>query len=65
VAGAPDVVAGAPDVVAGAPDVVAERLLGSVRLGFTGFNFQPVGPDRAEQVERLANEVIPLVRGAA
>lgn len=47
--------------VAGPPGLVAERLVGFTRLGFTAFNLKPFGPDRAEQVERLAREVIPAV----
>jgi probable F420-dependent oxidoreductase len=55
----------APSVVSGSPDAVAERLLGFQRLGFTAFNFLPVGDDRKEQAERLAREVVPAVRAAA
>lgn len=49
-------------VVSGPPDAVAERVIGFVPLGFTAFNFLPAGPDPEEQIERLANEVIPAVR---
>jgi alkanesulfonate monooxygenase SsuD/methylene tetrahydromethanopterin reductase-like flavin-dependent oxidoreductase (luciferase family) len=48
--------------VCGPPDAVTDQLIGFVKLGFTAFNFQPVGPDRGEQMERLAREVIPAVR---
>jgi len=51
-------------VVSGSPDVVAEQLVGLAELGFTGFNFIPFGPDKIEQAERLAREVIPLVRAS-
>ncbi|MFL6076226.1 MAG: LLM class flavin-dependent oxidoreductase [Mycobacteriales bacterium] len=51
-----------PAVIAGSPAEVAERLAAFVPLGFTAMNFQPVGPGHAEQVERLATEVIPAVR---
>jgi probable F420-dependent oxidoreductase len=51
-----------PPVVSGHPDEVAERLRGFVRLGFTTLNLIPTGPDRAEQVARLAREVLPAVR---
>jgi probable F420-dependent oxidoreductase len=51
-----------PLVVSGSADAVVERLLGFVELGFTAFNFTPVGADHDEQVERLASEVIPLLR---
>jgi probable F420-dependent oxidoreductase len=51
-----------PSVVSGPPDAVAKELLRFRLIGFTGFNFIPFGPDRVEQAERLAREVIPLVR---
>jgi probable F420-dependent oxidoreductase len=53
-----------PSVVTGPADAVAEQLAGLAGLGFTALNLQPVGPDPAEQVERLANEVVPAVRTA-
>jgi hypothetical protein len=49
-------------VVTGPADAVAEQLAGLAGLGFTALNLQPVGPDPADQVERLANEVVPAVR---
>jgi alkanesulfonate monooxygenase SsuD/methylene tetrahydromethanopterin reductase-like flavin-dependent oxidoreductase (luciferase family) len=54
-----------PSTVSGAPNVVTDQLIGFVKLGFTAFNFQPAGPDRGEQIERLATEVIPAVRAGA
>jgi probable F420-dependent oxidoreductase len=54
-----------PSVVWGAPDAVVERLLGYLKLGFTGMNFIPAGPGRDEQAERLGREVIPAVRAGA
>jgi probable F420-dependent oxidoreductase len=48
--------------VTGSVEAVAEQLVSFVRLGFNGFNFQPSEPDRDEQIERLAREVIPAVR---
>ncbi len=51
-----------PSAVCGPPDAVTDQLIGFVKLGFTAFNFQPVGPDRGEQMERLAREVMPAVR---
>jgi alkanesulfonate monooxygenase SsuD/methylene tetrahydromethanopterin reductase-like flavin-dependent oxidoreductase (luciferase family) len=51
-----------PSAVVGSATAVAEQLIGFRRLGFSGFNLQPAGPDREHQVERLALEVIPLVR---
>jgi len=55
---------GPPDAVTGSADQVADELLGFVRLGFDGFNFTPAGPERAEQAELIASEIIPGVRGA-
>jgi alkanesulfonate monooxygenase SsuD/methylene tetrahydromethanopterin reductase-like flavin-dependent oxidoreductase (luciferase family) len=49
----------------GSASAVTDRLVSFVRLGFTAFNLKPYGPGRAEQVERLAREVIPAVRSAA
>lgn len=54
-----------PHVVSGPPDAVAARLLALLEIGFSAFNLVPVGSDENEQVERLAQEVIPVVRGAA
>lgn len=57
----------APDpdrMVAGEPPAVAERLAGLASDGFTCFNVWLSG-DRAEQRERLANEVLPAVRKLA
>jgi alkanesulfonate monooxygenase SsuD/methylene tetrahydromethanopterin reductase-like flavin-dependent oxidoreductase (luciferase family) len=51
-----------PSTVSGTPDAVTDQLIGFVKLGFTALNFQPVGPDRDGQIERLAHEVIPAVR---
>jgi alkanesulfonate monooxygenase SsuD/methylene tetrahydromethanopterin reductase-like flavin-dependent oxidoreductase (luciferase family) len=54
----------AADRVTGPVDAVVEQLAGFARLGFSGFNVQPSGPDRAEQIERIATDVIPAVRRA-
>jgi len=54
-----------PDrMVAGEPDAVAERLASLMADGFTCLNFWLSG-DRAEQRERLANDVLPAVRELA
>ena len=53
-----------PTVVSGSVDQVATQLLEFVRLGFTAFNFIPA-PAEEGQLERLATEVIPLVRAGA
>jgi alkanesulfonate monooxygenase SsuD/methylene tetrahydromethanopterin reductase-like flavin-dependent oxidoreductase (luciferase family) len=54
-----------PSVVTGSPEAVTDRLLSFVSLGFTAMNFTPVGPGENEQVERLAQEVLPMVRSAS
>ncbi|MDP9243526.1 MAG: LLM class flavin-dependent oxidoreductase [Chloroflexota bacterium] len=51
-----------PAVLSGTPDEVAEQLIGFVGLGFSAFNFMLGEPDGAEQLERLAGEVIPAIR---
>jgi probable F420-dependent oxidoreductase len=51
--------------VTGSPELVADRLVALTKLGFSGFNLMPAGPDRLEQIERLGREVIPAVRSAA
>lgn len=49
-------------VVSGPAQRVAERLRALVAMGFTVLNLKPAGPDRQEQVERLALDVLPAVR---
>jgi probable F420-dependent oxidoreductase len=51
-------------IVTGTPDAIIERLTGFLRLGFTAMNFSLLGPDENEQLERLATEVLPALRGA-
>jgi probable F420-dependent oxidoreductase len=51
-----------PSVLSGGPGELAERLVELTALGFGAFNFQPSGPDRDDQIRRLADEVIPRVR---
>jgi alkanesulfonate monooxygenase SsuD/methylene tetrahydromethanopterin reductase-like flavin-dependent oxidoreductase (luciferase family) len=53
-----------PTLVAGGAEAVAERLLGFLGLGFSGLNLMPSGPGPDEQVERLAKEVLPVLRRA-
>jgi probable F420-dependent oxidoreductase len=50
------------DIVTGTAEAIVEQLQAFTRLGFTAFNLQPSGPDRPEQVERLAREVLPAFR---
>jgi probable F420-dependent oxidoreductase len=49
-------------VVTGPPEAIAEQIHGFEALGFTAFNFQLPAENRAEQSERLAQEVLPLLR---
>lgn len=51
-----------PDVVSGSAESIAEQLATFVDLGFSTFNFMPQGSDPAEQVDRLATEVLPALR---
>jgi hypothetical protein len=54
-----------PDrMVAGEPGAIAERLAGLASDGFTFFNVWLSG-DRSVQRERLANDVLPVVRELA
>ncbi|HEX2295813.1 MAG TPA: LLM class flavin-dependent oxidoreductase [Actinomycetota bacterium] len=52
-----------PEAVTGPPQRIADQLRSFTELGFTGMNFSPVGPEPERQVERLAQEVLPVVRG--
>jgi alkanesulfonate monooxygenase SsuD/methylene tetrahydromethanopterin reductase-like flavin-dependent oxidoreductase (luciferase family) len=54
-----------PSTVSGSPAAVIERLRGFLGLGFTALNFMPDGPDKDEQAERLAKEVIPALRSGS
>jgi alkanesulfonate monooxygenase SsuD/methylene tetrahydromethanopterin reductase-like flavin-dependent oxidoreductase (luciferase family) len=51
-----------PDVLAGSPSRIVAGLREFVAVGFTSFNVQPVGADPADQLRRLAGEVIPELR---
>jgi alkanesulfonate monooxygenase SsuD/methylene tetrahydromethanopterin reductase-like flavin-dependent oxidoreductase (luciferase family) len=48
--------------LSGTPEVLVERLIDLRRMGFNAFNVVAGGPGRAEQIERLAGEVLPAVR---
>jgi alkanesulfonate monooxygenase SsuD/methylene tetrahydromethanopterin reductase-like flavin-dependent oxidoreductase (luciferase family) len=54
-----------PAIVAGPAGAVADRLIDLLKIGFSGFNLMPSGPDRLEQIELLGRDVIPAVRAAA
>jgi alkanesulfonate monooxygenase SsuD/methylene tetrahydromethanopterin reductase-like flavin-dependent oxidoreductase (luciferase family) len=53
-----------PGRLTGSPEAIAEQLAGFHALGFTSFSLVPRGADWTEQAERLAAEVVPLVRQA-
>jgi alkanesulfonate monooxygenase SsuD/methylene tetrahydromethanopterin reductase-like flavin-dependent oxidoreductase (luciferase family) len=48
--------------VTGSPTHVAEQLTSFIALGFSAMNFSPVGDKPERQIERLAQEVLPLLR---
>jgi alkanesulfonate monooxygenase SsuD/methylene tetrahydromethanopterin reductase-like flavin-dependent oxidoreductase (luciferase family) len=50
------------DQFAGSPAKIIESVRRYAELGFTAFNFIPAGEDPADQVRRLAGEVLPAVR---
>ena len=45
-----------------APRPIADRLTDFWRLGFTAFNVVVVGPERDQQIERLARQVVATMR---
>ena len=53
-----------PDLVTGPVHQVLSQLHGLLDLGFTGFSFLPVGPDRKASMQHIAEEVIPALRSA-
>ena len=55
---------GSDEVIGGSPAQLADRFVEFLDLGFTGFNFIVIGPDRATQVERVGREVVPAIRAA-
>jgi hypothetical protein len=55
----------APGVIAGPPAAVAQQLISFVGLGFTAMSIALIGEDLPAQAERLAREVIPVVRAHA
>jgi alkanesulfonate monooxygenase SsuD/methylene tetrahydromethanopterin reductase-like flavin-dependent oxidoreductase (luciferase family) len=54
-----------PDAPSGAftgpPEQVAEELADLLAIGFDGVNVTAIGPDRIEQPERFAEEVLPML----
>lgn len=53
-----------PELVAGSPEAVAEQIAGFAALGFSAFNFMADLAGPVDQADRLAHEVLPLVRQA-
>jgi alkanesulfonate monooxygenase SsuD/methylene tetrahydromethanopterin reductase-like flavin-dependent oxidoreductase (luciferase family) len=51
-----------PDTVTGSATQVVSQLRGLLGLGFTGFNFILSGPDRIAGMQRIAEDVLPLLR---
>jgi alkanesulfonate monooxygenase SsuD/methylene tetrahydromethanopterin reductase-like flavin-dependent oxidoreductase (luciferase family) len=51
-----------PDVVTGSAKQVVSQLHELLGLGFTGFNFITSGPDRIASMQRIAEEVLPVLR---
>jgi alkanesulfonate monooxygenase SsuD/methylene tetrahydromethanopterin reductase-like flavin-dependent oxidoreductase (luciferase family) len=50
-----------PDLVTGSAKQVVSQLQGLLGLGFTGFNFIVSGPDRTANMQRIAEEVLPVL----
>lgn len=50
------------DQFTGPPAKIVDSVRRFAGLGFTAFNFIPVGHDPAGQVQRLAAEVLPALR---
>ena len=53
-----------PDAVTGTAKQVVSQLRNLLGLGFTGFNFLTSGPDPRANMQRLAEEVLPVLRSA-
>lgn len=51
-----------PDVVTGSAKQVVNQLRDLLGLGFTGFNFIVSGPGRTANMQRIAEEVLPVLR---
>jgi alkanesulfonate monooxygenase SsuD/methylene tetrahydromethanopterin reductase-like flavin-dependent oxidoreductase (luciferase family) len=51
-----------PDAVTGSANQVMSQLQDLVGLGFTGFNFMTSGPDRIANMQRIAEDVLPILR---
>jgi alkanesulfonate monooxygenase SsuD/methylene tetrahydromethanopterin reductase-like flavin-dependent oxidoreductase (luciferase family) len=53
-----------PDLLTGSVNQILDQLHGYRELGFTGFNLVPSGPDRTDQMHRIAEDVVPGLRDA-
>jgi alkanesulfonate monooxygenase SsuD/methylene tetrahydromethanopterin reductase-like flavin-dependent oxidoreductase (luciferase family) len=51
-----------PDLITGSAKQVVSQLRDFLRLGFTGFNFIVSGPGRTAHMQRIAEEVLPVLR---
>jgi alkanesulfonate monooxygenase SsuD/methylene tetrahydromethanopterin reductase-like flavin-dependent oxidoreductase (luciferase family) len=51
-----------PDTVTGSAKQVVNQLQELLGLGFTGFNFITSGPDRIADMQRIAEDVLPILR---
>jgi alkanesulfonate monooxygenase SsuD/methylene tetrahydromethanopterin reductase-like flavin-dependent oxidoreductase (luciferase family) len=54
-----------PELVAGTPDRVLDQLRRFIDLGFTGINIMTTDPNRTDQLQRIAGDVLPALRDAA
>lgn len=52
------------DCLTGSPARIIAELHRFMELGFTGFNLAPTGPDSSDQVRRIAEEILPAMRGS-
>ena len=51
-----------PELVAGTAEQIAERLRAFIKAGFNAFNVITPAPGQKDQLERIATEVLPLLR---
>jgi alkanesulfonate monooxygenase SsuD/methylene tetrahydromethanopterin reductase-like flavin-dependent oxidoreductase (luciferase family) len=53
------------DAVTGSANQVVSQLQDLLGLGFTGFNFMTSGPDRIANLQRIAEDVLPILRSTS
>jgi alkanesulfonate monooxygenase SsuD/methylene tetrahydromethanopterin reductase-like flavin-dependent oxidoreductase (luciferase family) len=51
-----------PDAVTGSAEQVASQLRDLLGVGFTGSKFMISGPDRIADMQRIAEDVLPILR---